>query len=224
MSRTVTKLIVVLMSSCIYALSAYGYGIEGGSEKGVLTTKHNMFKGLMIEDKQNNMEPCLWCHIPHDKYVGKTAPKWNQDSGQNFTIYGAQDESDYDYANRPDTILRVCLTCHDGINAPNIVLSNNEESQKHTKEANLLGQPVTYDSHQHPVGRDYAPHSVNGRKASLKPQSTPLLGWIGADSIGDLVPEGVIRCTSCHDPHSTSGLFLRINNSQSQLCLGCHGK
>ncbi|OGS92300.1 MAG: hypothetical protein A2Z95_01170 [Gallionellales bacterium GWA2_60_18] len=33
-----------------------------------------------------------------------------------------------------------------------------------------------------------------------------------------------IECTSCHNPHSSNPLFLRVNNSGSKLCLTCHDK
>jgi predicted CXXCH cytochrome family protein len=40
------------------------------------------------------------------------------------------------------------------------------------------------------------------------------------------VPEGVpfVECTSCHDPHTTNDLFLRVKNDQNQLCMTCHVK
>jgi predicted CXXCH cytochrome family protein len=33
-----------------------------------------------------------------------------------------------------------------------------------------------------------------------------------------------VECSSCHDPHITSKLFLRVNNEGSRLCLTCHDK
>ena len=33
-----------------------------------------------------------------------------------------------------------------------------------------------------------------------------------------------VECGSCHDPHSTNSLFLRITNSASEVCLACHNK
>lgn len=33
-----------------------------------------------------------------------------------------------------------------------------------------------------------------------------------------------IECTSCHDPHTSNELFLRVSNHQNQLCLTCHVK
>lgn len=33
-----------------------------------------------------------------------------------------------------------------------------------------------------------------------------------------------VECASCHDPHSTNTTFLRIQNTQSAVCLTCHNK
>jgi predicted CXXCH cytochrome family protein len=33
-----------------------------------------------------------------------------------------------------------------------------------------------------------------------------------------------VECTSCHDPHSTRQVFLRVSNEKSQLCQTCHVK
>lgn len=40
--------------------------------------------------------------------------------------------------------------------------------------------------------------------------------------VSDDIP--FIECTSCHDPHSSNDLFLRVSNQQNQLCLTCHAK
>ena len=33
-----------------------------------------------------------------------------------------------------------------------------------------------------------------------------------------------VECGSCHDPHNETGLFLRIDNTGSAVCLACHIK
>lgn len=33
-----------------------------------------------------------------------------------------------------------------------------------------------------------------------------------------------VECSSCHDPHGTNKLFLRVSNEGSRLCLTCHDK
>jgi predicted CXXCH cytochrome family protein len=38
------------------------------------------------------------------------------------------------------------------------------------------------------------------------------------------VPEPFVECASCHDPHSTNTTFLRVENTNSAVCLACHTK
>ena len=33
-----------------------------------------------------------------------------------------------------------------------------------------------------------------------------------------------VECSSCHDPHISNRLFLRVDNAGSRLCLTCHDK
>lgn len=46
----------------------------------------------------------------------------------------------------------------------------------------------------------------------------PLYGRRGPG--GDEIP--YIECASCHDPHTSARLFLRVSNEGSRLCLSCH--
>lgn len=39
---------------------------------------------------------------------------------------------------------------------------------------------------------------------------------------GDPTPR--VECATCHDPHTTNATFLRIPNTQSNVCLTCHTK
>lgn len=44
------------------------------------------------------------------------------------------------------------------------------------------------------------------------------------ESAGAGSPIPYVECTSCHDPHTTQTVFLRIANDQSKLCGTCHVK
>jgi len=39
-----------------------------------------------------------------------------------------------------------------------------------------------------------------------------------------LLMQPFVECASCHDPHSDNTTFLRIENSESAVCLACHTK
>lgn len=72
----------------------------------------------------------------------------------------------------------------------------------------------------HPMSIEYIP----GR-GSLKATTTDLTGFWKADKISNLLRNGKVHCTSCHDPHGTgNSLYLRSNNEGSNLCFGCHDK
>ena len=51
--------------------------------------------------------------------------------------------------------------------------------------------------------------------------TTSLGGTIDAD----MLFSNQVECASCHDVHdNTLGMFLRISNANSDLCLTCHNK
>lgn len=37
-------------------------------------------------------------------------------------------------------------------------------------------------------------------------------------------PQPFVECASCHDPHSEKATFLRMDNTNSAVCLACHDK
>ncbi|WP_457598702.1 cytochrome c3 family protein [Hydrogenimonas sp.] len=209
---------------------ASAFGLTKEQEGGIYQTKHNLMRGINLPKGEEASELCVWCHIPHDSLSGDVqSPKWltQSDNERNFDVYGMEaNVSATGKGNGPDVMVRVCLTCHDGVNAPNISLFSPEAPQRFNLNATAGSGPLPDNSfvHSHPVGVNYAPFSPSGSRASLRPQTYILNGWSGAKTINDLVSEGTVRCTSCHDPHSTNGQFLRTKNSGSALCKGCHNK
>jgi len=61
--------------------------------------------------------------------------------------------------------------------------------------------------------------SAAGVTAIRKRADLPLYARPGAS--GEIP---FVECSSCHDPHIDSKLFLRVDNSGSRLCLTCHDK
>ncbi len=225
--RTSVKIafsLMLILSSTI----AYAFSTNGEDSDGIYKTKHNLMRGIVLPKGQEPNEPCVWCHIPHDPFNEDTKPpKWMMpsDKEDTFDIYGTGAKpSSTSKGPKPDVMTRVCFTCHDGVNAPNISLYSEQASGRfNLNEASEITTKGSF-VHSHPVGIDYLPSSKGGTKASLRPESHTLQGWSGAKTIRDLVSEGTIRCTSCHDPHTTNDLFLRTKNTGSTLCKGCHNK
>jgi len=52
----------------------------------------------------------------------------------------------------------------------------------------------------------------------------PLYGDVEAGSgpASATISAPTIECGTCHDPHATTPMFLRISNNGSRLCLSCH--
>ena len=228
MRRSINLLTIAAVCVVTTALHAFSISDE---QNGIYQTKHNLLKGMILPKGAEEPELCVWCHIPHDSLSGDTqSPKWLQqgDNETLFNVYGMDaNTTASSNAPEPDVMVRVCLTCHDGVNAPNISLYSESAPQKfNINTASPSNEPMPQDAlvHSHPVGKTYAPFSPSGSKASLRPETYILRGWSGAKTIHDLVSEGTIRCTSCHDPHTTNSLFLRTSNRGSALCKGCHDK
>ncbi len=99
----------------------------------------------------------------------------------------------------PQTL--VCFSCHDGFIASNISPSKREV--------------------HHPFFVAY-----REERFVLRPLETPLVGWVGARTISDLVSrfDNTLQCVSCHDPHVRIPIFLRRTNEGSAFCLSCHEK
>ena len=125
-------------------------------------------------------------------------------------------------------ISKLCFSCHDGTNAPYV----------HNKVAN---QTNTYDIKTttfHPVSIEY----VYSDSASIKLRNPFItLSGLGSTIAEDMLRNGKVECTSCHDPHfsqydackicppnnskereNSAYLSLRKSNMKSKLCLTCH--
>ena len=179
-------------------------------EKGIKYTKHNLaeYKGKLLNpniEGEYNLALCIWCHVQslNISFIDMEF-LWNPDKVvRKFYVYGQTKDGPVLKAISPSSL--VCLSCHDGANAPNIAFGQTKS-----------GASV----HSHPVFVIYKQNSNY-----LKPYSSPLEGWEGKKHfVYDLIKEynGRIQCASCHDPHSDNKAFLRATNKSSKLCMGCH--
>ena len=217
----------------------------------ILTTGLNATMVGSLHDLSNsqgigdNFEICVYCHTPHASNAAfEGAPLWNKPTtGTTFTMYGATAEgvpgqtiagTATDATPTGSTL--ACLSCHDGVSAMNSVV-NAPGSGGYNPSGSYIGSarnlPRNMDpgniksvgaygdlTNDHPVSITY----VEGA-ASLKPKNTPITGWNGATTINDLLKNGKVQCTSCHDPHYPKyDRFLRHHNGSSELCKTCHDK
>ena len=182
------------------------------------------------------------------------APLWNKgaSTGGGFALYGSGGSGTTLAGTTPDGSAAAgvnapsmaCLSCHDGVSAINSIVNApgsggyvaagssvtfQGDATDKTMPAGItqIGRDLSND---HPVSIEYLGDGTATSPASLKLKTDTLTGWIGATTIADLLrTTGAnadrVECGSCHDPHSsTTNTFLRINNTGSALCLGCHAK
>ena len=100
----------------------------------------------------------------------------------------------------------VCLDCHNG------VMTDSVRDTYCDTSTNAVNRS------QHPVFVNY----MDGGSSSLKPIESALNGeWNKAEKISDLLENGQLLCTSCHQAHKGK---IRTVNGLTTLCRGCHIK
>ena len=233
----------VIRSTAVLAVltASSAFGVSN-----VTATKHNLASGgsgtIKATAGESNDEICVYCHTPHaanTAFVG--APLWNKATPSGtFTMYGAASAgiagatiagTATDAA--PASSSMACLSCHDGVSAINSMVNAPGSGGYVAAGANVLFNGVTTAKlipagvtnigtdlrNDHPVSITYLPGA-----AGLKPLATALTGWAGASTIGGLLRATKVECGSCHDPHENVSNFLRVSNTGSALCIGCHAK
>lgn len=194
-------------------------------------------------------EVCEFCHTPHSANTNATipgAPLWNRaETTQTFTLYGSPTMNVA--VSQPGGVSRLCMSCHDGVNASTVV-HGNLVSTKHdlvkppghpapdlSSEPNcerchtdiygggrrtlVLGTDLSND---HPIS---LPYPTAAQDAAFRTPADAAKGWGGTSPNDVKLYGGWIECGSCHNVHSPDiKPFLRKSNAGSGLCLTCHNK
>jgi predicted CXXCH cytochrome family protein len=177
----------------------------------VRDTPHNLHgsNGISVP----NQEVCRPCHAPHNAST-EIGFLWNHGlSAGGWTLWeGADANSVFSSSSR------LCLSCHDGTVA--IDTYGGATGTHFMDGRDNLGTNL---SNSHPIGvlypttaSRYTQPDANG--AIAEPGITPT-GQSAA------LEEGRVQCSSCHYAHgsrATYGMFLRVDNTGSQLCMTCH--
>ncbi|MDH3272101.1 MAG: cytochrome c3 family protein [Gemmatimonadota bacterium] len=235
-----TRTRILMTAFVAVGILATGAPNASAQNEGIINTRHNFstatrdvaFTNLSAEVADYG-EVCVYCHTPHG---GQTnAPLWNrQFTTATFTMYnaptGGSSDLDMTFATQPTGVSLACLSCHDGtigidviINQPNASTATSIGSTLtdiyggvDPDSLRILGTDLRND---HPISMVYNPAldpqfntvaSIEG--AGLRLFDDPTLG---AD---------VVQCATCHNPHTQNATFLRIPNTDSDLCLTCHIK
>jgi predicted CXXCH cytochrome family protein len=221
--------------------------------EGITGSKHNLSSTGTNTVKGTTDEICIYCHTPHHADAtlsGQGVPLWNRNIVAGGAVtYAMYSSPTFDATkdSAPSGVSRACLSCHDGtvginqlLNRKGSGLGTNPSNATDTKETGvvLLGTDLRDD---HPISMTYSTaRSPNGSyttSANNGNGSAPGGSNSGFNSTGYILGQGLklfggesaaldyVQCASCHDPHNAGNpTFLRINNTDSALCLTCHRK
>ena len=187
---------------------------------------------------------CGYCHAAHIPAEGVGVPLWSRKSVTSFGgTYGVYSNPiSFDAytsiadAKSSDNYSSFCLSCHDG--SALFALSRYEKRPRTatgqtwdttlavSPEANMVSGEYRMD-HTHPVNFDYNAalatndgglfNPANDRYVLLDNSTSP------PTSIGRLF-NGKMQCSSCHNPHMSSGIGIQGTTTYSKLCIACHKK
>jgi len=220
----------------IVGMLLFSPAIFGGS---VIGTRHDL-------STPGTPQVCEFCHTPHGANTNIQAPLWNRaETTQTFTLYGSATMNVA--VSQPGGMTRLCMSCHDGVNASTVV-HGNSVSTKHdlvkppghpppdmTSEPNcerchadfysgrrrtlVLGTDMRND---HPVSM---PYPTPAQDPAFKTPPDAAKGWGGTSPNEVKLYAGWVECGSCHNVHSNDfAPFLRKANAASALCTTCHKK
>ncbi len=237
--------LVLAFSSIVMATSTPGGGIVGTSHDLSSAGRGASF-GDLAEQTTGQDRICIYCHAPHNTMpVGSNGrytytPLWNHAvTAQVYNTYsnGTDEPNGTQHASyaealaaQPGSVSMLCLSCHDGTVATNAyggwvpgqaTGAGDRKIAAGTRASIGAGGDL---SNHHPVGMPYDPNL----DSELYPATTTVNAKAGVSlTINDLLWNGNVECTSCHDVHNTQNAgwkFVWADEHNSGLCLTCHAK
>ena len=200
---------------------------------GIKNSPHDMsasstYPGVRRYNPEGKTNSCVFCHVPKDTEKEESdvadVPLWKGGSSaiSHFTPYDSGPDQPKDPNHRlsadvsqgPGDVSLFCLGCHDGTVADNSYGSINASLMPGPSKVGANGVL----SNHHPIGFQYA--AVNDKE--IDPSAT-----LGKHSVHDLLKNGRMECTTCHDVHNkenTGEKLLWVSDRNSDLCCSCHQK
>lgn len=243
--------LVLCLSIAMLFVANLSVAYTGGS--GIKGTPHDLSStggGQAYGDssEQGNLNRiCIYCHAPHNtiKQVDAAGinyiPLWNHAvTAQTYVMYsnGSEKPNDINHQsqamdllagkNRPGSVSRLCLSCHDGTVSTNSYGFYSASSQKKDGTATVVGTAFEIGgsgslANHHPIGFNYADAQLLDDELAL-----PTTIMTTGVRINDLLWNNNMECTTCHDVHNTKNpgaeKFLWKSDAGSEFCMTCHLK
>lgn len=216
----------------------------------IRSTPHNLTQqGVLVADSD---EVCVFCHTPQlSSVVGSRSsetvqPTWQPSLSSTHSFVMYDDIGRLQFGDKPAIGSQsiACLSCHDANQAFSVRAADNDHpfgvpyrgfsrgsemvSVEPGKNATLPSRAAkelkAFDDFRLPSrgivdNRTVWWVSASGVTPFRTRADLPLYARPAAN--GE-VP--FVECSSCHDPHISNKLFLRVDNAGSRLCLTCHDK
>jgi hypothetical protein len=208
---------------CCFILYA---GIAPAEGSGALNSAHD-FSGLSQSRNSWNSpeQACSACHVSHDFGSDDYQSGLHWNSAASRATYTTYVSNNGIAASQPSGTSKLCLGCHDGTFGIDDFGGDGYSSGLPSAVQFVSGNSA---GRNHPVGVEYYynPADPDG----LHSPSSPM-GLFG--TISDVLDNGKVVCSSCHDVHNNESLdgarMLRAPMRVSQggastLCLSCHKK
>lgn len=184
--------------------------------RSLVDSRHNLSASGPDIKAASETHICIFCHTPHS--ANPAAPHWNRPSnGAIYTPYSSSTTKAT--IGQPTGSSKLCLSCHDGTVALGMVVSRAPIEFAGAIRGMPRGRANlgTDLSDDHPVSFVYD-NALAMVKGELNSPSA-------LDRAVRLDADGMMQCTTCHDPHDDEfGKFLVKDNAASALCLSCHNK
>jgi predicted CXXCH cytochrome family protein len=256
MKKSVMLVLCILMGMPLITSAAFATNLAGAG-LGIKNTEHDLSSvtgGGSYGDAAEKASTdggnriCIYCHAPHHTIKAAEAdgiayiPLWNHAvTVQDYVMYSNGTELPGDLSHqsqamvllagktKPGSVSRLCLSCHDGTvstnsygfsPAPARSVGAGGVDVKGTQY--LIGGNGDLANH-HPIGFNYQAVQSNDNEIHA---TTATVGATGK-TIADLLWNGNMECTSCHDVHNTKNKgerFLWTSDQASAFCLTCHNK
>lgn len=232
---------MLALATLLLLLSPAGRGgTIVGSKHDLAWSYHRVSEGFHSWDDFNQV--CVFCHAPHhaDQAQG---PLWNRQAPSGpYTLY--QSASLIGLPDQPGPSSLLCLSCHDGtlavdlvINRPVFGIGTTRAPGTHGRMT-LTGADVWTDCGVHCHGNGPLFHDAtlkylttdmsNDHPVGIAYSSSPKLVPAppgGKFANGVRLVNGKVECVSCHNPHDPAiPPFLVTSDENSALCYTCHLK